>query len=168
MEIPTEKKVDILLTALEERYASIHRIRDRVQSIGIWALGLLLGAGGWVLQNGSTLTCSQKTLSVLGVVSAFIVLRFVYLEDLRNGFRGQQRAMVRLEEVLGFFTPGVFDKSDGAVYPEKWKHSGSQDGDGKFFDTTYALLYVGVAFLILTILFSVSFPQYLHFYPRYW
>jgi hypothetical protein len=163
MEIESDKKVDILISALEERYSSVHRIRDRVQSIGIWAIGLLLGAGGWILQSGITYTSGQKFLVLLGVVAAFVVLRFVYLADLQKGFRTQQSVVVRLEKALGLFTPDVFDKTSEPIYPKKWEHAGSHEGSGKFFVATYTLLYVGVAFLILVILFSGAFVQQPHF-----
>ena len=147
MTIDSNKKADVLLVALQERYASLHKIRDRVQSTGIWALGLLLGAGGWLLQSGLILTCLQKILAIVGIGAGFIVLRFWYLADLGNGFAGQQKAMVRLEKALGFFAHGAFDTSDESIYPEKWQHVGDKGCEGRFFSTTYALLYVGVAFL---------------------
>ena len=160
MQIDDNKKADVLLSALEERYGSIHKIRERVQSVGIWTLGLLLGAGGWLIQSEIVLTGLQKTLAILGITAAFVVLRFVYLGDLRKGFKGQQRAAVRLEKALGLFAPGAFNNSEEPIYPKSWEKSGTEEGDGKFFGSTYALLYVGVAFLIITILFSGCFFGY--------
>lgn len=154
MKINDDKKADVLLSALEERYSALRSIRERVQSIGIWALGLLLGASGWIIQSDTQFTCSQKILGILGVVIAFIAVRFFYLEDLQKGFRGQQRSAVRIETVLGLFTPNLFDESGEPIYPESWKRSGTEGGDGKFFDSTYILLYVGAAFLVVAILFS--------------
>jgi len=154
MQIDENKKADVLISALAERYESIHKIRERVQGVGIWTLGLLLGAGGWLLQSEIVLTGLQKILAIVGIIAAFVVLRFIYLEDLRKGFKGQQRAAVRLERALGLFAPGVFDNSDEPIYPKSWEKAGTEKSDGKFFDSTYALLYVGVAFLIITILFS--------------
>ena len=145
------KKTDVLIAALEERYSSIHKIRDRVQSTGVWALGLLLGASGWLIQSEVYLTSTQKSLGILGVLAAFVALRFFYLEDLQKGFKAQQQTAAKLEKALGFFTPGFFDGSDKTLYPESWEHSGTDKGSGKFFDTTYMLLYIGFVFLILVI-----------------
>ncbi len=35
----SKSKIDILLKALDERYKSIHIIRERVQTVSIWILG---------------------------------------------------------------------------------------------------------------------------------
>lgn len=163
MKIEPNNKVDILLAALEERYTSLHKIRDRVQTIGIWALGLLLGAGGWVLQSEVTFTCQQRILAIFGVMAAFVVLRFFYFADQQKGFNSQQSAAARIENALGLFATDVFDESGESIYPKNWQNAGSQGGDGKFFDSTYGLLYVGVAFLVLTILFSGSSNRHSHF-----
>lgn len=61
---------------------------------------------------------------------------------------------MRLEKSLGLFTSGVFDDGDDAIYPEPWKDAGSDQGEGKFFRTTYLLLYIGAFFLIASVLLS--------------
>ncbi len=152
--IDKEQKVSILLAALDERYKSMHMIRERVQSTGVWALGLLVAAGGALLQSGVVLPSEQVLLYVIGTLIAFGILRFRYLEDLQKGFKSQQRVTVRLEQSLGLFTPGVFDDDSKSVYPEDWKRAGNGEGGGKFFETTYLLLYVGVAFLLASIVLS--------------
>src|SRR5689334_5219671 len=95
--IDKEHKVPILLAALEERYKSLHVIRERVQSIGVWALGLMIGAGGWLLQNQVQMGFLQKCICIIGVAIAFIVLRFNYIANLNKGFKAQQQTAVRLE-----------------------------------------------------------------------
>jgi len=105
------------------------------------------------LQSKIILTRPQKILAIIGIATAFLVLRFVYLEDLRKGFNGQQRAAARLEKTLGLFTSGIFDSSDEPIYPKSWEKAGTEESNGQFFDSTYALLYVGVVFLVITILF---------------
>ncbi len=150
----TEQKTTVLLSALEERYTVMRTIRDRVQSVGVWALGLLLTAGGWFIQSDIVLTSGQKLLYLIGVVVAIAVLRFKYLDDLCTGFQAQQRVAVRLEKTLGLFTPGIFDGEADSVYPPKWESAGNINGGGKFFNTSYLLLYVGAAFLLLAILLN--------------
>lgn len=154
MQFEDSKKADILISALEERYNSMHKIRDRVQGIGIWALGLMLGAGGWLIQSDAILTNLQKAIGILGVSAAFAALRFYYLRDLQIGFKAQQRTAARLEDALGLFSPGFLDKSDMPMFPESWKNSGTAEGDGGFFASTHVLLYVGVIFLILVTLLN--------------
>ncbi|MDB5224821.1 MAG: hypothetical protein JWO43_443 [Candidatus Adlerbacteria bacterium] len=151
-----EQKVTVLLAALSERYESLRTIRERVQSIGVWALGLLLGIGGWLIQSETTLTSFQKTFYILGILAAFAVLRFKYLEDLSVGFKSQQKITTRLEKALGLFTPGIFDSDTTSIYPQKWEKAGTAEGSGNFFETTYILLYIGVFFVIVVILLSHS------------
>ena len=161
MKIDDNKKVDILLLALEERYSSIHKIRERVQNICVWGLGLLLGASGWLFQSEFFLTSLQKTIAIFSVIVAFVVLRFVFLENLQKGFKGQQHTAVQLEKILGFFTPKTFNDSEESIYPKNWESAGTEKGDGKFFNSTYALLYVGITFFIIAILLNGCFAKYI-------
>lgn len=149
----SENKINILITALEERYEALRVIRSRVENMGFWSLGLLLGAGGWIIQSGMMLTRTEKATYFIGVTFAFLVLRFGYLEDLAKGFKGQQRAAVRIEKALKLYEPRFFDDSDESIYPPEWEHAGTGKGAGKFFDTTFNLLYIGFGFLLIAILF---------------
>lgn len=155
------EKTDVLLTALNERYASLRAIRDRIQTICVWALGLMLAAGGWLIQSDITLSPPQKLLYIVGIAVAFIALRFHFLADLYRGFQSQQRTAVRIEKSLGLFTLKIFDEEESSLYPKEWTRAGEPDGEGKFFASTYLLLYIGVGFLVLTIL--VHAGPHLHF-----
>lgn len=161
----SQEKNNTLIAALNERYNAMRTIRDRVQSVGIWALGLFLGAGGWLIQSQTSLTLSQKLLYMAGLAVAVWVLRFKYLKDLEDGFKSQQRAAVRLEKALGLFSPGVFDDSEEGVYPPKWELAGNSKGEGNFFTSSYLLLYVGAAFLTCSILLCHIPRQKFHFRP---
>jgi hypothetical protein len=46
-----KQKTDILLKALDERYKSIHIIRERVQTVSIWILGFLISGASWIYQS---------------------------------------------------------------------------------------------------------------------
>ncbi len=148
-----KEKTDILLSALEERYKSVHAIRDRVESIGLWALGLMLAAGGWFIIHGIN-SCTQKVLYALALSAAFGALRFRYLRDLEGGFRNQLRIAVRIEKALGLFTPKFFDEQDEPIYPKSFEKAGTDHASGRFFQSTHILLYIGFFFLIASILFS--------------
>lgn len=149
-----KENVSILTSALEERYKSIHTIRERVQSVGIWAIGIMSGAGGWLLQSDIDLSFFQKSIYVMGVIVAYRILRFHYLADLNKGFKSQQKVAARIEKTLGLFTPGVFDNEEIAIYPKGWENAGKEEGEGNFFLTTHTLLFLGVIFLIIAIIFS--------------
>lgn len=153
-DLSDDKKVEVLLAALNERYESLRAIRERVQSVGIWALGIFVAAGGAVIGNAVSLTIAQKALYIVGIVLAVIALRFKYLADLSAGFKNQQRVAARLEQALGLYTPGVLDDRSDSVYPSEWKQAGTIRGGGRFFRSTHLLLYVGVTFFIASILLS--------------
>ena len=147
-----EQKVNVLMSALEERYQSLRTIRERIQNICLWMLGILFGVSGWLIQSDIRLFTEEKTLFIIGLAILFAVLRFGYLSDLERGFKGQQRVVVRLERNLGLFNEGVFDDSNESVYPKSWEKAGSENGNGNFFNTTYRLLYVGFGFLAVVVI----------------
>ncbi|MFA5086478.1 MAG: hypothetical protein WC468_02740 [Candidatus Paceibacterota bacterium] len=151
-ELNKDNKINILLSALEERYNSLSTIRERTHNIGIWSLGILLGASGWLIESGITLSILEKKLYLVGIIIAFIILRFHYLKDLQVGFRSQQRITVKIEKALHLFDQGFFDDSEESIYPKSWEKSGTKDGKGKFFETNFALLYIGMIFLIISII----------------
>ncbi len=153
-------KKDILIAALEERYEAIRVIRERVQSIGLWALGFMLAATGWLVQSDVFISPKQKLFYTVALGVAFLALRFKYLDDLQKGFAAQQRVAVRLEKTLGLYTSGVFDESGESIYPQKWEQAGNDNGDGKFFTSTYLLLYIGIAILALAILLQPNHAIY--------
>lgn len=151
-EIEKNKKVDILLMALKERYDSIHKIRDRVQAIGIWTLGILVGIGGWLIQSDVILTIFQKIISIGAVMASYCAIQYYYFKDLNKGFKGQQRAAVKIEKALGFFTPKFFNDEDKSFYDQKWEMAGTDEGEGNFFSTSDLLILIGVCFVIGIIL----------------
>lgn len=152
MNFDDDKKIDILMSALAERYSSIHKIRDRVQNIGIWALGLFLGAAAWFIQSEVTLANTEKALAIIGTILALVGLQLFYLADLKKGFKKQQETAARIENALGLFTPGTYDDSGESIYPSNWHFSGKKNGGGKFFRNTVLLLYIGAVFLVISIL----------------
>lgn len=154
MNLDAGHKVTILITALQERYQALRTIRERVQSIGVWALGLMAAAGGWLIQAETPLSVSERWVSLAGLIAAVIVLRFVYLADLQKGFNAQQRTTVRLETALGFFDNAVFEVGGGSIYPAAWAEAGKSKGSGRFFASTYGLIYTGAVFLALTLVFA--------------
>ncbi len=140
--------------ALKERYESIHKIRERVQSIGFWSLGLLLSASSWLFTSDMVFSIPQRFLLIFFIGISFYSIRFVYLKDLCKGFKNQQKVASHIEETLGLFDIGLFDNTDMSIYPEKWKKIGTDDGDGNFFTSTYNLLNIGVASIIISILLN--------------
>jgi hypothetical protein len=149
MNIPEDKKIEILLHALEERYKSIHIIRDRVQNIAIWVLGLFVTAGGWLLQSTSSLSYSSKTELSIGLVSVIFIFHLTYLNDLKKGFKAQQRIQAKIEDILGLCKRNVY--GEDSVYPKEWLDAGTKKGKGKFFFHNYMLIYLGTVILTICI-----------------
>lgn len=152
MTLSEEQKVAVLLAALAERYQAMRTIRERVQSMGLWVLGLLAAAGGGLIQSQAALSDSERWIGIIALGAALLVLRFWYLADLQKGFAGQQRVAATIERTLGFFEPGALGLLDRPIYPASWDEAGTVDGRGRFFSSSYAMIYVGAAFLAAVLL----------------
>ncbi len=153
-DLTSSEKVTVLLAALQERYEALRSIRARVEGIGLWSLGLLLAGAAWIVQSDAVIGRYEKVLYIAGILVGICVLRCYYLSDLAKGFKGQQKVTVRLEKVLGLYEHGTFDDTEEGVYPIAWKKAGMEDGDGRFFKTTYILLYTSAVLLIAVILLA--------------
>lgn len=156
MKIEHADKLTILLAALGERYNSLHIIRGRVENTGTWIIGLSLGAGGWLLHSTNSLTSIDRVVLVVGVLLGLTLLRFRYLADLRIGFMAQQRVAARLEDALGLYTDALFDAQIGPIFPIGWKDAGTSKSEGRFFQSTYLLIYLSAFFLTISILAAGS------------
>jgi hypothetical membrane protein len=144
-----EKKAEVLMHALGERYSAIRAIRDRVQNVCLWVLGLFVTGAGWLLQATNPLDCSEKIFFTSMILIAVFVLRAYYLKDLEKGFKNQQQTQARIESALGLCTEGVF--IDCSIYPAEWGNAGTKKGKGNFFAHNYLLIYTGTLFLIMSI-----------------
>jgi len=152
--INDDKKIDILISALNERYQSMHNIRDRVQNTGIWILGILGSIGGWLIQSDIHILFVNKIIYLLTLFVIYHAIIFHYLEDLNKGFKGQQKMAVKIEKILCFFNKNFFSKEDGSLYPESWENAGTEKGEGKFFETTYLLINIGFILISIAILLN--------------
>ena len=151
-ECSKDKKVDVLLEALKERYNAQHKIRARVHNIGIAALTALLTVSGWVFQANIHIQFIEKTIIVTVVCLATYVLQVEYLEDLERGFKNQMKVGAKIEDALGLYeSDRLSDSSGQQIYPSSWKDAGKDAGSGNFFFTNRLLLALGVGVLILVI-----------------
>ena len=152
MKIHEDKKVDILLNALDERYKSIHTIRERVQSVSIWILGILIAASSWLFQSSICFSMYHKFFSIILLLIIWATLRWFYFKDLQNGFNSQMRVTAKIEDSLGLFDGKIYSESEDSLYPKSWKKAGQKDCEGKFFDNTHNLLIIGFGILSFVIL----------------
>ena len=142
------EKLSILVSALEARYRALDAIRDRAQGVSVWSLGLLLGAAGFLVQSGKIFPEDQTAIICLGVLAAWLVLRFAFLADLRRGLIAQEQVAATLEERLGLYAEGRFGPGTGPVFPEVWRAAGGKGGRGRYFQSTYAMLDVGLVMFL--------------------
>ncbi|MDO8571104.1 MAG: hypothetical protein Q7R79_00305 [bacterium] len=151
-----DKKIDVLISALEERYKATHVIRHRVQGVCLWALGILFAAAGWLIQADISFEFETTVIIIIFMVVAHHLLQLYFL-DLEKGFKGQQGAMTRVEKALNLYTPGYYTEDNSSLYDPKWEKAGSAEGDGKYFSRSYALLQLGGAALIIALLLKTCF-----------
>lgn len=150
IKLDNKQKIDILLKILEERYNAIHIIRERIQAICLWSLGILLTTAGWLIQSNITLILEQKVLYSVFIFVTFLAVRFYYLGDLYKGFKNQQLVASRIETALQFYDTGVFDSEKNSIYPKEWGKSGV-NVNGNFFNANAHLLDLGALLLLLAV-----------------
>lgn len=148
-----QQKLDVLIQALQERNASVHTIRERIQTVSLWMLGLLLASSGYIFQSNICFGKVEKIALAVFVLIIWFVIRKYYFADLEKGFNSQRKILAKIENALGFYKEAFFDETQESIYPKEWKKSGQKGCEGKFFDNTYNLLAVGFGIFILTILF---------------
>lgn len=144
-QITPENKLQILLAAVEERYKSIHIMRDRVYKISIWTIGAFLVVVGWVAKAGSDFSClSSAFITVAVVLSSGCV--YLYIRDIEKGFKSNFKTLVKVEKLLGFYSSKFFDDAEESLYPKEW--SKTKDRPGNFFIYSYLMLLVGAIILV--------------------
>jgi hypothetical protein len=152
MEMNEQQKIDTLLIALQERYTSVHTIRERVQTVSLWILGLLLATSGWLFQSDICFDSIQKIVLTTFSLVIWLVLNKFYFSDLEKGFDSQRRILAKIEDSLGFYRKSHFNNSEVSLYPNEWRLSGQVGSEGKFFENTYNLLAIGFGIFVLSIL----------------
>ena len=118
MQISDDKKVDILLSLLTERYDASHRMRERSLSFALWILGLGI-AMAWMLLGEVSLTFSQKTiLTIFVVIIGYLTKKF--LNSIEVGFNRNRSVMIKIEEVLRCYEEREYCGS--TLFPEEYKN----------------------------------------------
>jgi len=151
--ISNSEKINVLLAALNERYKATHEIRNRVFNTCTWLMGILIGIAGWLVQAKINLNTNQKIFLLVILFVVFIIIRFFYLGDLEKGFKNQFRVACHIEDALGLYKKGYYTDSKNSIFPTKWKETGKNKCDGKYFQSSYFLLYFAILALSTTIIF---------------
>lgn len=118
MNIHEEKKVDIVVNLLNERYDASHRMRERSLNFAIWILGFGI-AMIWILLGDINLHKSQKVvLSIFIAIIGYLTKKF--LSHIETGFCANKEVMITLEEALGCYEQNVY-VNNKSLYPERYK-----------------------------------------------
>lgn len=107
---------------------------------------------GWVVERTPPEDFVRRTLFFCIAVIVVLVLRLRFLRDLERGFRTQQRVAVRIEDELGLYR---------GIYPLEWKRAGTESAPGRFFASTYALLYAGLLVVAVALFFETAVQGFL-------
>lgn len=153
MKIPSADHKDILLAALQERYSAVHTIRERVQTVALWVLGLLVAGAGWFFQSDICIGLIEKMVLAFFAFAIWMVIKFFYFKDLEKGFNSQRVVLAKIEEALGFFEKSYFTNKDEALYPESWKKSGQKNCEGNFMKNNYNLVALGFLIFVVAVFF---------------
>ena len=145
-------RVQILLAMTQERNQALHLMRERVQRTCIWLMGIFLGVASWIIKDKVALTTVQRSFLIGVIVVAASAVIALFLEDIRKGFRAQQRVLARTEQALRLYEPGVYDSQERGLFPSAWGQAGTTNGCGRFFRSSYVMLLIGAAVLIVALM----------------
>lgn len=148
-----QAKLQILLSAANERYKSIHIMRERVRNTCTWALGIIALISGWLIQSNLNLDFLNKLLYTVLILVSLYVIR-CYLKDIEKGFSANLRVVAKIEKILMLYDSNVYDNTGSCVYPKQWSNAGSYNSEGQFFKFSYWLLYLGIILLLFAIWFG--------------
>ena len=107
--IGEEKKVDVVLAQLAERYSALHCMRDRSMQFTLWILGFGLGMAWMILSEVSFSSC-QATLGILFLLVMGAASLF-FLRGIHVGFNNNMAIATRLESALGLFQSGFYHRT---------------------------------------------------------
>jgi hypothetical protein len=147
--IGEEKKVDIVLAQLAERYSALHCMRDRSMQFTLWILGFGLGMA-WLILSEVVFSSYQAALGllfllVMGAASLF------FLRGIHIGFNNNMAIAARLESTLGLFQSGLYHRTMPILNGDFARKSRKPTGH---FVTLYFLM--GSVYTLLIIMLLVN------------
>lgn len=93
---------EILLSQLQERYHSMHLMRERIQTLSLRILWILLWVSWWLTQNKLSFNCCEKTMAILIACVLFWIF-IEYFLDLKSGFDKQLKTAQKIESELWLY-----------------------------------------------------------------
>lgn len=146
MHLDEDQKLQVLLTALKERYDASHKIRERSIQFTLWISGMAIGLG-WLLISQETFAVSQRVALTL-LIAALFAGTLYFIMGLRKGFRKNREAMIRSERALRMHDSGVY-LTNAPLLPTEYSRTTRKWGD-HFCTLCVWLFLVAVSLFILT------------------
>lgn len=105
-ELTDDRKFEVLMAQIQERYSAAHQIRERGTQFTIWISGLGIGLA-WLLVSEGSLTLVQRgALTVLTL--ALFGGAIYFLLALDKGFCRNREVIIALENALRLHEAGVY------------------------------------------------------------
>lgn len=148
MEINDDKKVDILLALLKERYDASHKMRDRSLKFTLWISGFAI-AIIWIVLNDVYLGHTQKLLLTFLVI-IIEILTLIFLTSISSGFDNNRNVMISFERALGCYELGKYIK-ENSIYPNDYKDT-KKKGSSHFISLYVWIIAIGI--LVILVIWS--------------
>ena len=145
MQLKDDQKTQVLLIELQERYAAAHKMRERSTRFTIWLSGMAVGLA-WLLISQNILEFSQR-LALTMLIVTLCTGSGVFILGLRKGFQSNRKAMIKSEQALGMYEPGVYLRED-SLLPAEYKQTKGKWND-HFSTLCVWLCFVALSLLIL-------------------
>jgi hypothetical protein len=118
MEIKENKKIDILLNLLNERYNASHKMRERSLNFTTWILGFGI-ALAWILLTQVNLNFVQKIFfTIFVILLGTFTLKF--LASIEVGFNRNREIIIKIEQALGCYTKNLYCENK-VLFPDSYK-----------------------------------------------
>lgn len=118
MKINENKKVDILLNLLNERYNASHKMRERSLNFTTWILGFGI-ALSWILLSQITLNLAQRIIfTIFVIVLGSFTIKF--LRSIEIGFDKNRKVMIRIERILGCYKLNEYSDNE-PLFPDEYR-----------------------------------------------
>jgi hypothetical protein len=141
MPLDPEKKLQVILMQLQERYNAAHKMRARGVQFTLWISGMAI-ALCWTIMNKGFLPLGQK-IAITGLATTLALGAIYFLFGLAKGFHKNREAMIRLESAIGLHSEGTY-APQGAILPSEYRNAKKRWSD--HFNTLMVLLaLIGLA-----------------------